>query len=107
MVVYHLQQQTPMIHFQHDEPGACLRASEVKPKLDRFLLKQLGDGIKPEWKIGTTEALDYKMRSQVVPRVPGTPWPKPQPPHKLYFGNMGVKDSRERRKRYSIPMALT
>lgn len=32
-----LKQHTPIIHFQHDQDGATLRASEVKPKLDRFL----------------------------------------------------------------------
>ena len=37
-----LKQQTPMIHFQSNEEGATLRASEVKPKLDRFLLTCLG-----------------------------------------------------------------
>lgn len=35
-----LKQHTPLIHFQHDQDGATLRASEVKPKLDKFLLKQ-------------------------------------------------------------------
>lgn len=37
-----LKQHTPIIHFQHDQDGATLRASEVKPKLDRFLLTKLG-----------------------------------------------------------------
>jgi len=32
-----LKQHTPLIHFQHDQEGATLRASEVKPKLDQFL----------------------------------------------------------------------
>lgn len=32
-----LKQETPMWHFQSEQPGCCLRASEVKPKLDRFL----------------------------------------------------------------------
>lgn len=32
-----LKQHTPLIHFQHDQDGATLRASEVKPKLDRYL----------------------------------------------------------------------
>ncbi|HHT23332.1 MAG TPA: hypothetical protein GXZ87_08505 [Bacteroidales bacterium] len=32
-----LKQHTPIIHFQHDQDGATLRASEVKPKLDRFI----------------------------------------------------------------------
>ena len=36
-----LQPQSPMIHFQGDQFGATLRASEVKPKFDRFILKKL------------------------------------------------------------------
>ena len=38
-----LKQHTPLIHFQHDQEGATLRASEVKPKLDRFILTKLGE----------------------------------------------------------------
>lgn len=37
-----LKQHTPIIHFQHDQHGATLRATEVKPKLDRFILEKLG-----------------------------------------------------------------
>lgn len=33
-----LKQHTPIIHFQHDQAGATLRASEVKPKLDKFII---------------------------------------------------------------------
>ena len=36
---YTLLAQTPMIHFQHDQSGAALRPSEVKPKFDRYLRK--------------------------------------------------------------------
>lgn len=39
-----LEAQSPIIHFQHDQAGATLRASEVKPKLDRFLLNKNGTG---------------------------------------------------------------
>lgn len=34
-----LKQHTPLIHFQHDQDGATLRASEVKPKLDKYIIK--------------------------------------------------------------------
>ena len=34
-----LKEHTPIIHFQHDQDGATLRATEVKPKLDRFIIK--------------------------------------------------------------------
>lgn len=36
-----LEPQSPMLHFQWNQKGVSLRASEVKPKLDRFLLKKL------------------------------------------------------------------
>ena len=36
-----LKQHTPLIHFQHDQAGATLRATEVKPKLDKFLRETL------------------------------------------------------------------
>lgn len=36
-----LKQHTPIIHFQHDEPGATLRASELKPKIDKFIAHEL------------------------------------------------------------------
>jgi hypothetical protein len=80
-----------MIHFQHSEPGACLRATEVKPKLDRFLVDWLsakGIAIPKEWRLDPKKsALNYKMR--IVPPKDGKPTAKP---HELYFGNMG-KDS--------------
>ena len=36
-----LKQHTPLIHFQHDQAGATLRATEVKPKLDKFIIEKL------------------------------------------------------------------
>ncbi len=64
---YQLKQQTPMIHFQYYEEGATLRATEVKPKLDRFIIKKLGGvenakNIVPDWFIPDTNALNYKIR---------------------------------------------
>ncbi|MDZ4809886.1 MAG: hypothetical protein SGI96_16720 [Bacteroidota bacterium] len=35
-----LKQHTPIIHFQHDQDGATLRATEVKPKLDRYIWEE-------------------------------------------------------------------
>lgn len=35
-----LKQHTHLVHFQHDQMGATLRASEAKPKLDRFILSR-------------------------------------------------------------------
>lgn len=72
-LVIKLKQHTPLIHFQHDQDGATLRASEVKPKLDRFILSKLGDGNyeagvqiakKNGWLVGNGDhpSLNYKMR---------------------------------------------
>lgn len=76
-----LKQHTPLIHFQHDQYGATLRASEVKPKLDRFLLRILGGdkGYEEGFKIAKEKgwlvekkgkhphpALDYKMRIEAI-----------------------------------------
>lgn len=68
-----LKQHTPLIHFQSGQYEATLRASEVKPKLDRFILAKLGNGdyeigkIIAEdngWLIGKGQhpALNYKMK---------------------------------------------
>ena len=38
---FQLEAQSPMIHFQSEQGGATLRASEMKPKLDRYLWMQM------------------------------------------------------------------
>lgn len=43
-IVAQLVQDTPMWHFQGAFDDCCLRATEVKPKLDRFLLAKLDKG---------------------------------------------------------------
>jgi hypothetical protein len=46
-VEFTLKQHTPIIHFQSDQTGATLRATELKPKFDRFLLQLKNPNIKP------------------------------------------------------------
>lgn len=58
-----LEQQTPLLHFDPAK-GATLRATEVKPKLDKYLTKKL-----PKlnaFKIPDTNALNYKMQIEVT-----------------------------------------
>ena len=69
-----LKQHTPLIHFQHDQEGATLRASEVKPKLDKFILSKLTPEEKSEgkhegWIKSKNDKvwLDYKMRIEDNP----------------------------------------
>lgn len=65
-----LKQHTPLLHFQPMQEGATLRASEVKPKLDKFLIaeyeKKTGKEIPSEWFLKNHDpnirALNYKMR---------------------------------------------
>lgn len=63
-LAFQLTQHTPIIHFQSRNEGATLRASEVKPKLDRYLLKKIKeDELHADWFISQERgALDYKLR---------------------------------------------
>jgi len=63
-----LKQHTPILHFQDEQDGATLRATEVKPKLDRFLIEYFkkNDISYKHWLVGrghnNIEALDYKLK---------------------------------------------
>jgi len=58
-----LKQHSPLIHFQHDQEGATLRATEVKPKLDKFMIEQFGEKIKKNWYNNVDHgSLNYKLR---------------------------------------------
>ena len=88
-VEFTLKQHTPIIHFQSDQIGATLRATELKPKLDRFLIEYVFKNDKSRYKdfliSGKEKALDYKVTlspdisisSEISDRNP------------LFFGNMG------------------
>lgn len=83
-----LKQHTPIIHFQHKHDGATLRASEVKPMLDRYIISNEG-GFKhiflkhSDWFIGQGEfpSLNYKLKINQI-TVPGEVKTNPN-----YFGN--------------------
>lgn len=99
-----LEAQSPLIHFQWKETGVTLRASEVKPKLDRFLLKKMGiiqdeeasyseSKIKELYKenkgIFINEqslALNYKMK---IVCLESEKRPIDLDAYKIYFGNQG------------------
>lgn len=109
--IYTLIAQTPLIHFQHDQSGATLRATEVKPKLDKYLLKcakeeNINNEVLSSWLIkdnlGGNEAEEqkndrksfhYKMKIQ-----------KKDTPEdseillddcKFYFGNQGNAEKKD------------
>lgn len=78
-----LRQHTPMLHFQHSEEGATLRASDLRPKLDRFIIEKAGKGnyenvksqVKKDyknWFIDKNDvfALNYKIRIEAKDKDP-------------------------------------
>jgi len=94
-LTFKLKQQTPLIHF-HNQQGATLRVTEVKPKLDKYLIEIMG-GVDEassnysQWLIPKTKQLAFDYRLKIVApsvvneeilegaenRIP------------FYFGNMG------------------
>ncbi len=90
-----LKQHTPIIHFQSEQSGATLRATELKPKFDRFLKQYaFGDEVPREFLIDEDkDALDYKVN------IKSNNVKVEDFKNKTYFGNMGKdKDDKEYRK---------
>ncbi len=88
--VYSLTPHSPLIHFQWDIDGATLRATEVKPKLDRYIFKHRKD-IPEEWirnDVNGKVSLDYKMRI-VATENNDTIQLGRNTPYDIYYGNMG------------------
>jgi hypothetical protein len=87
-----LKQHTPLIHFQHDQEGATLRASEVKPKLDRFITDKLSEEqIAFDHLKSTHDALEYKIKiksDEIETYLIHDRYP-------LFFGNMGDGERKE------------
>jgi len=91
-LIYKLKQHTPMIHFQSDQIGATLRATELKPKLDKFLLMNIKELPFVKHANGA-KSLDYKVSIRAIGVVikdietfdnRGREQKDP-----LFFGNMG------------------
>ncbi|MBZ0200180.1 MAG: hypothetical protein K8H86_09955, partial [Ignavibacteriaceae bacterium] len=66
-LTFKLKQHTPIIHFQHQQHGATLRASELKPKLDKYLIENSFGGILnfnayKEFLIGDTKSIDKGLK---------------------------------------------
>ncbi|GAB2025491.1 hypothetical protein OfM1_15620 [Lactovum odontotermitis] len=101
-----LKQVTPIIHFQADQEGATLRASEVKPKLDKFLQEHFPDEIQESWYLPKVNgkkyrALDYKMQIKSKGKfkeiIPVDKEGNEVDVYLSYFGNIGLK-GKERKK---------
>jgi len=107
-LTFELKQHTPLIHFQPEQKGATLRASELKPRFDRFFLKKSGGNsydkgvklaIKRNLLIKGTDnfSLDYKMK--IIATICNECIIEPPQP---YFGNLDNEDNHKQRKLTSI-----
>jgi hypothetical protein len=98
-----------MIHFQHDEPGACLRASEVKPKLDRFVAKYLETRkieVPKSWRISPEhDALKYQMQFRADSNSKKV-IDLNRANFRYYFGNIGSEIAKKKGVLYSTPICM-
>lgn len=102
-----LKQHTPMIHFQSEQRGATLRATELKPKLDRFLIEYAFENDKALYEKflidGQEKALNYKV--SISPDM--TNGQDISDRNALFFGNMGDgKDKKFKENNQSIKLIL-
>ena len=100
-VEFTLKQHTPIIHFQSEQMGATLRATELKPKFDRFLLETQQD--LPFRKNSSGKlSLNYKVKIDAKRVIRNDIEPRDS----LFFGNMKQKgidqEEYERNKKYFI-----
>lgn len=95
-----LEQHTPIIHFQADQKGATLRATELKPKLDKYIYNNYKN--KEELKnytIRETNSLNYKLKItdiDVMYKDIGNI--KNKNSYHCFFGNMKSEDDEEKDK---------
>lgn len=95
-----LEQHTPLIHFQADQKGATLRATELKPKLDKYIYNNYQN--KEELKnytIRETNALNYKLKiTDIDVKYKDIGNIKNKNSYHCFFGNMKSEDDEEKDK---------
>ncbi|MCC8074698.1 MAG: hypothetical protein LIO95_01930 [Clostridiales bacterium] len=95
-----IRQVTPIIHFQFGEADATLRATELKPKLDRFLCgryrAEQGETVPEAWQIadapgndGRSDYYHLNYKAQMFPKGETAKIEVGQNNFPMYFGNMG------------------
>ena len=116
-----LRQHTPLIHFQHDQEGATLRASEVKPKLDKFVLTKLGQGDyqagfslakQKGWIVGKGDhpALDYKISIESNSKIQNVELlfgPNRKGKYTTYYEEITIKNGEEKCDHNPFPFLIS
>jgi len=86
-----LQQHTPIIHFQHEQHGATLRGTELKPKLDKFLLA-IDKTLPYQEQHNDRKSLNYKVK--IISKTNKLTEFEKYPP--LYFGNQRGSEPKQK-----------
>lgn len=95
---YTLLPQSPIIHFQHYQDGATLRATEVKPKLDKYIVKRYGKALPDEWKNKKSpNALNYKLK--IVCENPQIVELGRNTDYEIFYANMGNQPEKKKTDR--------
>ena len=89
-ISFTLKQHTPLIHFQANQSGATLRATELKPKFDKFLLEK-NPNLPKKTNSNGYYSLEYKVK--IEPNISQSEVIAGRNP--LFFGNMGDGDDKE------------
>jgi len=89
-IEFTLKQHTPIIHFQSDQAGATLRATELKPKLDRFLIEHVAK-VPFVKNANGHKSIDYKVKIEQNL----SPSQNIDSRNPLFFGNMGDGDDKK------------
>jgi len=88
-----LKQHTPLIHFQGNQEGATLRATEVKPKLDKFITQFIDINSNSDylrWYQKTHDRISFNYKITIKPEGPITNKPiNPNDNVPFFFGHMG------------------
>ena len=98
-IEFTLKQHTPIIHFQSDQSGATIRATELKPKLDKFLLQYfISEKIDFSAFLmsGQDTAFNYKVRIEEKIVDKGLKNIGGLPDDKLFMGNMGGGNKKQK-----------
>lgn len=118
-LIVKLKQHTPLIHFQHDQDGATLRASELKPKLDKFIIENVFEGDRKKYgryTIGYNKeknlikngmkSLNYKVKinsyeANEVEMFKRNKMGRIEKNYPLFFGNMSTNEVEKKFTMYS------
>jgi hypothetical protein len=98
-LIVKLKQHTPIIHFQWEQTGATLRATELKPKLDRYIRKKY-------YKDDQNVRLKYQLRIRyLTPLIIGGTQ-KQLHRDSMFFGNLNQPEDKKKWEIYGSELEL-